>query len=105
MYVLSLLHGALLLTRTYLSRCRLPSQAWSDNMTKAGEPKILSNKGEDYTCITFIPDLDKFQMEALDKDIVALFTRRAYDIVASSKGVKVFLNGKRLPVSDLVIVI
>lgn len=68
-------------------------------MTKAGDPKITPAKGEDYTSVTFHPDLTKFGMEKLDKDIVDLFTRRAYDVVASARGVKVFLNGKRLPVS------
>ena len=28
-------------------------QSWADNMGKAGEPKILPAKGDDYTCITF----------------------------------------------------
>lgn len=67
-------------------------------MTKAEEAKIGSEKDEDFTCVTFYPDLSKFKMEKLDKDIVDLFTRRAYDVVASSRGVKVTLNGKRLPV-------
>lgn len=31
--------------------------------------------------------------------IVSLMTRRAYDVAASTRGVKVYLNGKRLPVS------
>ena len=53
---------------------------------------------EDYTAVTFYPDLAKFKMDSLDRDCVALFTRRAYDIAASSRGVKVILNGKRLPV-------
>ena len=53
---------------------------------------------EDYTAVTFYPDLAKFKMDSLDKDIVDLFTRRAYDIAAAAKGVKVILNGKRLPV-------
>lgn len=75
-------------------------QTWSDNMTKASDPKILGVHGEDYTCITFYPDLSKFQMESLDKDIVDLFTRRAYDVVASTRGVKVFLNDKKLPIKN-----
>lgn len=54
---------------------------------------------EDFTCITFKPDLAKFKMSILDKDIVALMARRAYDIAGTVKDVKVFLNGKRLPVS------
>lgn len=38
-------------------------------------------------------------MERLDKDIVSLMTRRAYDIAGCTPGIKVYLNGVRLPVS------
>lgn len=68
-------------------------------MTKTKEPTITDSKNEDFTCVTFHPDLPKFKMETLDKDTVDLFTRRAYDIAAAAKGVKVFLNGKKLNVS------
>lgn len=37
-------------------------------------------------------------MERLDPDTVALLSRRAYDVAASTRGVKVFLNGKRIPI-------
>ncbi|KAK2724992.1 DNA topoisomerase 2-like [Artemia franciscana] len=73
-------------------------QVWTDNMTKTTDPKIKDATGEDYTKITFSPDLKKFKMEKLDKDIVGLMSRRAFDVAASSRGVKVFLNGKRLPI-------
>ncbi|KAI1242843.1 hypothetical protein IHE44_0000396 [Lamprotornis superbus] len=72
---------------------------WMNNMMKTSEPKIKHFEGDDYTCITFQPDLSKFKMEKLDKDIVALMTRRAYDLAGSCKGVKVMLNGKKLPVN------
>ncbi len=68
-------------------------------MSKTSEPKIKFFDGDDFTCVTFQPDLTKFKMEKLDKDIVALLTRRAYDVAGSCKGVKVTLNGKKLPVS------
>ncbi|XP_046888595.1 DNA topoisomerase 2-alpha isoform X2 [Hypomesus transpacificus] len=74
-------------------------QTWYDNMGRAGDSKIQPFEGEEYTCVTFQPDLSKFKMQVLDKDTVALLTRRAYDIAGSSKGVRVFLNGKRLPVT------
>lgn len=77
---------------------KLFKQTWTNNMSKAGEMNLKSFDGEDYTCITFQPDLSKFKMTILDKDIVALMSRRAYDIAGSSKDVKVFLNGKKLPV-------
>ncbi|KAK5855488.1 hypothetical protein PBY51_005586 [Eleginops maclovinus] len=74
-------------------------QTWQNNMSKTSEPKIKFFDGDDFTCVTFQPDLSKFQMEKLDKDIVALLTRRAYDIAGSCRGVKVTLNGKKLPIT------
>uniref|UniRef100_A0A8D3DVJ3 DNA topoisomerase 2 n=1 Tax=Scophthalmus maximus TaxID=52904 RepID=A0A8D3DVJ3_SCOMX len=74
-------------------------QTWYDNMGRTADPNIKSFDGEEYTCITFRPDLPKFKMSTLDKDTLALLTRRAYDIAGASKGVRVFLNGKRLPVT------
>ncbi|XP_059098598.1 DNA topoisomerase 2-alpha-like [Tigriopus californicus] len=75
-------------------------QVWENNMSKAKEAKLKDFSAEDYTRITFCPDLPKFNMESLDPDTVALLSRRAYDIAASSKGVKVLLNGKRIPVKN-----
>ncbi|KAK6016639.1 DNA gyrase/topoisomerase IV, A subunit [Ostertagia ostertagi] len=73
-------------------------QTWINNMTKDKEPQIVKATSDDYTKITFKPDLKKFKMSQLDDDIVGLMSRRAYDIAGSTKGVKVFLNGKALPV-------
>ena len=67
-------------------------------MTKTTAPAI-KDSADDYTKVTFSPDLAKFKMEKLDNDIVDLLSRRAYDIAASTRGVKVFLNDKRVPVS------
>ncbi|XP_054753915.2 DNA topoisomerase 2-alpha-like [Lytechinus pictus] len=74
-------------------------QSWSDNMNKKGSNKLSPFNGTDYTEISFSPDLEKFKMSCLDRDTIALLTRRAYDIAGCLKGVKVFLNGKKLPVS------
>nr|NVI79283.1 topoisomerase 2 [Cucujiformia] len=73
-------------------------QTWQNNMSKAGECIIKDNAKEDFTKVTFYPDLSKFRMTELDKDTVALLSRRAYDIAGSTKGVRVFLNGKKLPI-------
>ncbi|XP_055299060.1 DNA topoisomerase 2 isoform X3 [Sitodiplosis mosellana] len=75
-------------------------QTWGSNMSKAAEPKIADFRGEDYTKITFTPDLSKFKMEKLDNDIVGLMSRRAYDIAASTRGVAVYLNGEKLPIKN-----
>ncbi|VDM37556.1 unnamed protein product [Toxocara canis] len=73
-------------------------QTWINNMTKDKEPFIGKAVGEDFTRVTFKPDLSKFKMTELDDDIIALMSRRAYDVAGSTKGVKVHLNGKLLPV-------
>lgn len=67
-------------------------------MGRTEDSKIKYFDGDEYTCITFQPDLAKFKMSMLDKDTVALMTRRAYDIAGSTKGVRVYFNGKKLPV-------
>uniref|UniRef100_S4RR91 DNA topoisomerase 2 n=1 Tax=Petromyzon marinus TaxID=7757 RepID=S4RR91_PETMA len=74
-------------------------QKWMNNMSKECDSVIKPSSGEDFTCITFQPDLTKFNMTILDKDIMAIMTRRAYDIAGICKGVKVFLNGQKLPLT------
>lgn len=39
-------------------------------------------------------------MTTLDRDTVALLSRRAFDVAASTRGVAVYLNGKRLPIKN-----
>ena len=73
-------------------------------MSKTHERKLVDSTKSDFTCITFEPDLSKFHMTELDKDTVALLSRRAYDLAGSSPGVKIYLNGNRLPVSATVTV-
>lgn len=75
-------------------------QTWGNNMGKASEPRVKEFTGEDFTKVTFSPDLKKFKMDNLDDDIVALMSRRAYDIAASARGVKVYLNGTRVPIKN-----
>ncbi len=73
-------------------------QTWTGNMGKSGKTIIKESKS-DYTKVTFKPDLSKFGMTHLTKDMVDIMTRRVYDMAGVAKGVAVYLNGKRLPVS------
>jgi DNA topoisomerase-2 len=75
-------------------------QTWMENMGKTSEPKISDSGKEDFTKVTFWPDLKKFKMEKLEDDIIALMRRRAFDVAASTRGVSVFLNGTKLPVKN-----
>lgn len=76
-------------------------QVFSNNMADKGKPKITENKkGEDWTKITFTPDLPRFHMTEFDDDTVALFQKRVYDMAGVTKGIKVFLNDKRIAVKN-----
>ncbi|GAA5856986.1 hypothetical protein JCM8547_008496 [Rhodosporidiobolus lusitaniae] len=76
-------------------------QVFSDNMSTKGKPKITdSKKGDDYTLITFSPDLKRFNMEKLDDDTLNLLYKRVWDMAGITKKVKVYLNGKLLRCKD-----
>ena len=65
-----------------------------------GKPSIKDCK-DDWTRITWSPDLAKFGMETLDDDMVDLFVRRAYDMAGCTHHtVKVYLNNKRISTSS-----
>ena len=76
------------------------NQTWTANMSKMGKASITSNKGDDYTKITFTPDFRKFKMQGIDNDLEALMKRRVYDLAGTSKGVKVWLNGERIKITS-----
>lgn len=75
-------------------------QVFRNNMSSKSTPEISKYNGTDFTCITFKPDLARFKMDFMDDDIVALLSKRAYDIQATmiSKGPKlqVILNSVRV---------
>ncbi|XP_027343059.1 DNA topoisomerase 2 [Abrus precatorius] len=70
-------------------------QVFSNNMGKKSEPMITKCKqGENWTKVTFKPDLEKFKMTYLEEDVVALMKKRVVDMAGClGKTVKVELNG------------
>ncbi|XP_054287254.1 DNA topoisomerase 2-like isoform X2 [Macrosteles quadrilineatus] len=75
-------------------------QTWKNNMSVETEPIITPSADEDYTKVTFYPDLRKFKMNKLDEGILDLMKRRAYDVAASTNGVQVYLNKNLIPVTN-----
>lgn len=71
-------------------------------MGKKSEPVITKCiKSENWTKVTFRPDLGKFSMTSLEDDVVALMSKRVFDIAGClGKTVKVELNGIRVPVKS-----
>ncbi|KAH9949498.1 type II DNA topoisomerase [Amylocystis lapponica] len=77
------------------------SQTWTENMSKMGKAKITKNgRGEEYTRVTFRPDLKRFGMDSIDADTVALLKKRVHDLAGTVKDVKVFLNDERLKIKN-----
>jgi DNA topoisomerase II len=76
-------------------------QTWTDNMGICGKAKITKNsKNEEWTRITFRPDLKRFGMDKIDEDIAGLLHKRVYDMAGTVKDVKVFLNNERLTIKN-----
>ncbi|CAJ0828619.1 6951_t:CDS:2, partial [Entrophospora sp. SA101] len=62
-------------------------QSFYNNMSKIDEP-IISNYDDDeeeHTMISFIPDLMRFGMTELTDDVIALLSKRVYDIAEAMK--------------------
>ena len=72
-------------------RGRRYEQVFTNNMSARGAPAITACKASDnWTCITFSPDRSKFDMTELEDDVVALMTKRVYDVAGVlGKGCKV----------------
>ena len=76
-------------------------QTWTNNMSVCGKPKITKNaKGEEYTRVTFRPDLKRFGMDRIDEDTAGLLRKRVYDMAGTVRDIKDFLNDERLKIKN-----
>ena len=75
---------------------------WRGNMTSHSEAEISSYSGKNYTRVTFYPDWSKFGMSGLESDIIALLTKRVYDMAGLMPKVRVFINKKQIPIESFV---
>jgi len=77
-------------------------QVFSENMGKKSEPQIIKCKqGENWTRVTFKPDLAKFNLTHLEEDVVALMKKRVIDVAATlGESVNVMFDGQRVLVKN-----
>ena len=75
-------------------------QEFKSNLDEICKPKITKcSKGKPYTKITFKPDYQRYGLNGLSPDFVALLKKRVYDIAAiTDKNVKVKCNSSLIPV-------
>ena len=86
-------------------------QEWIDNFKIKKSPKILKrgfpktyDEGKDgYTSITYIPDYEKFGMNMIDDDNLAMIYKIVYDAALNMSlyKVKVYLNDKIIKINDI----
>ena len=67
-------------------------------MSKKEDPVIQANgSGQDFTRVTFKPDLAKFNMTHLEDDTMSLLTKRVHDLAGvTDSRVRVKLNGQTI---------
>lgn len=82
-------------------------QTWYDNMTKATEPEIskVDPQAEDYTCITFSPDMTRLggdsTITSIHPNDYALMCRRVVDTAGCAAGkLQVLLNGQDVSIDS-----
>lgn len=86
------------------SRKRFYHQEFTNNMSEKTSPTVKYCAKKPYTCITFIPDYERFKMAPIDgmmmpADMYDLFVKRCYDVCALTEAdISVWLNGEKLEV-------
>lgn len=76
--------------------------SWVDNMNKIESLDVgKADDEEDYTKVSFRPDLSKFGLKGISNDVQALMMKRVFDLagVISSK-VAVYLNNKKIKIKS-----
>ncbi|CAB9530088.1 DNA topoisomerase 2 top-2 [Seminavis robusta] len=83
------------------------TQTWYNNMTECGQPVIehASDEGqEDYTCITFEPDIPRLtgnpHQHVIRPEDYHIMCRRVVDIAGCHDGLHVTLNGRDVAVTS-----
>lgn len=76
-------------------------QEFRSNLDEISPPTVTKCKTKPYTRVTFRPDYTRFGVDGLNDDMLALLTKRIYDISAvTDKNIKVKHNGQLIPVKN-----
>ena len=79
-------------------------QSWSQNMRQYSEPRItkLPPGGENFTQISFRPDIERFGLSEVSEDMLRVLMMRAWDVAGCNHGrLEVYLNNVLLDTGDL----
>ena len=74
-------------------------QIFSNNMRDKSDPTIKKSKNN-HTCITFLPDYEKFGLSGLDQDNLILIQRRVFDIAGCNPTIKIYFNDELINIKS-----
>jgi DNA topoisomerase-2 len=72
-------------------------QTFKNNMRERSEP-VIKRKKENHTCITFIPDYEKFGLDHLDDSNLMMLKKRVVDIAGCNPTLKILLNDELIKI-------
>jgi DNA topoisomerase-2 len=76
------------------------TQTFRNNMQVIEPPEITPFKGEPFTSVTMIPDLERFGLTEWSDTMFRVIEKRAYELTACLPGVKVSFNGNTVPIRN-----
>lgn len=74
-------------------------QSFSDNLLKKSKPTITKSS-KNFTKVTFVPDFERFGLTEIDDETQSILLKRAIDIAAYNTAIKVYYNGKLIPIRN-----
>ena len=77
-------------------------QEFYDNKSRRSQPFIQENVAakSGYVQISFIPDFQRFGIQNLTNDFIALLKKRVYDIAGTSDKITVYYNENKIECRD-----
>lgn len=75
------------------------TQSFFNGMRERTEP-VIKGSSKNHTKIRFVPDYEFFKLKGLDADHVLKMTKKIADAAACNPGVKFFVNGERVQVTN-----
>ena len=72
---------------------------YTDNMTSKSEPHI-NKTTKKFTRITYVPDLERLNMDAISDDDILMIERRVCEIAFTNPKLKLTFNGKKIDVNS-----
>jgi len=76
------------------------TQSFRENMSIVDPPVITDYDNDPFTSITMIPELSRFGMKTISRDMLRIIEKRVFELSACTPGVTVTFNDQPVPVRN-----